>query len=200
MKLRASLSTLALVASLAAPAAAAELWLGPNGGVGIPFGNLSDVASTGFNLGIHGTWLVSEQFGFGGDIGWQGYGGNDDYEKDLTALAGSSVDFKLRVLPFVAFAEYRLPPGSSLTPFVRAGAGLYHLRAEAEGGGTTSSSSRTKFGFNVGGGVHGTLTETIGWSAEALYHYVLDASDDNGESSAGSLLALRGKLSFAVMK
>lgn len=201
MKLRSPLLALALAAALATPAAAAEFWAGVDGGLGIPIGNLSDAASTGFNLGLHGTYRMTDQFGFGGELGWQSYGGNDDLEKELSALAGTAVDVRLRVIPILAFAEYELPGQTSMVPFLRAGLGLYNLNLKAESAAGDTEDSETKFGLHVGGGLNGEVSDTIQWSVDGLYHYVLDAAaDDGGGETAGSVITLRGKLSFALMK
>jgi len=201
MKLRSTFLALLLAAVVAAPAAAAELWAGAQAGIGIPIGNLSDVASTGFNLGVHGLYRLTDQFGVGGELGWQSYGGNDDFEKNLSALNGQTVDATLRIIPVLAYAEYRLPGQTSMVPFLRGGLGFYNLASKFEGQTFTDKDNETKFGLHVGGGLNGEFSDTVGWSADGLYHYVLGAaSDNNGDETAGSIVTARARISFALMK
>ena len=200
MKLRSSLLALAFAATFASPAAAAEFWGGVSAGVGIPIGSLSDVASTGFNLGLHAVYRVGDQLGLGGEVGWQGYGGNDDFEKAESVASGETVDASLRVVPVLGFAEFRLPGQASMVPFLRGGLGLYHLAAKREGQTFTSEDSETKFGLHVGGGLTGEITETIRWSVDGLYHHVLEAVADDDGRTTGSIITFRGRISFALVK
>lgn len=200
MKIRSSMLAVVFAAALATPAAAAEIWAGADAGLGIPIGNLSDVASTGFNLGLHGTYRITDQFGFGGELGWQSYGGNDDFEKELSALNAQTVDVRLRIIPVLAFAEYRLPGQTSMVPFLRGGLGFYNLSTKLEGETFTSDDSETKFGLHVGGGLTGEISDTVGWSVDGLYHHVLDAAPDDTGETAGSIVTVRGRISFALVK
>lgn len=204
MKMRSPMPAFALAAALAlsaAPASAGEIWVGADAGLGVPIGNLSDLASTGYHLGFHGAWYLTEQFGVGGELAWESYGGNDDLEKELSALNGEPVEVTLRMIPVLAFAEYRLPGQTSMVPSLRGGIGLYSMSTEIEGQTFSNDDGEGKFGLHIGGGLNGEISDTVRWGTDLLYHYILDgAAGDGGEDTAGSLFTVRARISFALVK
>ena len=105
------------------------------------------------------------------------------------------------MIPVLAFAEYRLPGQTTMVPFLRGGLGFYNLNTRLEGQNFTRKTGETKFGLHVGGGLNGEMSDTVAWSVDGLYHYVLDAAaDGNGGETAGSIVTVRGRISFALVK
>ncbi|NOT35131.1 MAG: PorT family protein [Candidatus Eisenbacteria bacterium] len=201
MKLRSAFLSVVFVAAAAVPASAAGFTGGVNAGFGMPIGDLSDVASTGFNLGLFGEQMMNDHIAIGGEIGLQSYGGNDDFEKDLSSLASENVDFTLRAVPVLAYGKFVLGAQGTALPFLRAGLGLYHLTGKTEGETFDADDSETKFGLNFGGGAAFKVNDSLTWGIDGLYHYILGAaSDGSGDESAGSIVTVRGSLAFAFTK
>ncbi len=185
------LLTLALIAMLASGAAAASgtIWVGVNGGIGLPFGDFRDAASTGFNLGLTGDYMKSESWAFGGELGWHKFGGNDDLEKLRSVEEGVPVELTVRAIPITAHAKYLLPANESAAPFLKAAIGLYNLNFKTDPG-SLGDDSQTKVGFQFGGGLNLKNTQTVAYGAELLYHYI--ATDEK----ASNMITLRGQLLF----
>lgn len=187
------LLTLALIAMLASSAVAAPgaIWVGVNGGIGLPFGDFRDVASTGFNLGLTGDYMMSGTWAIGGELGWHKFGGNDDLEKSQSALAGVPVEITIRAIPVTAHAKYLLPANESTAPFLKAALGLYNLNTKIDAGTLGDSNrSETNVGFQFGGGMNFKNTESAAYGAELLYHYIAT------EDKASNMITLRGQLLF----
>lgn len=187
------LLTLAMVAMLASSAVAAPgaIWVGVNGGVGLPFGEFKDAASTGFNLGLTGDYMMSDTWALGGELGWHKFGGNDDFEKSETARLGVPVEITIRAIPITAHAKFLMPANESAAPFVKAALGLYNLNTKIDAGVEgDSDESNTKLGFQVGGGLNFKSTESVAYGAELLYHYIAT------ENKASNMITLRGQLLF----
>jgi opacity protein-like surface antigen len=176
--------------------AAAETWMGLQGGVGMPFGDFADVASTGFNLGVTGDHMFGKYWALGGEISVHGFGGNDDLEKRLSAMNGVPTDFTFRTIPLVAHAKYMLPANGKLAPFLKYSLGVYQIRKKEDAGIIQVDKSQTKFGFQIGAGANFRSTATIAYGGELAYHYISGAVNDNGENKAGNLLTLRAQLMF----
>ena len=187
------LLTLALTAMLASSAVAAPgaIWVGVNGGIGLPFGDFRDVASTGFNLGLTGDYMMSDSWALGGELGWHKFGGNDDFEKSESARLSVPVEITIRAIPITAHAKYLLPANESAAPFVKAALGLYNLNTKTDAGSLgDDNESSTKPGFQFGGGLNFKSTESVAYGAELLYHYIAT------EDKASNMITLRGQLLF----
>jgi len=174
-----------------AHAAVGATWVGMNAGISMPFGDFSDFASTGFNLGVTGDYMRTESWALGGEIGWHKFGGNDDLEKSESARLGVPVEFTVRVIPITAHAKYLLPANETMAPFVKGAFGLYNLNFKTDAGTLGESDhSETKFGFQVGGGLNFGGTESVAYGAEILYHYIAT------EDQASNMVTLRGQILF----
>ena len=187
------LLTLALIAMLASSAVAAPgaIWVGVNGGIGLPFGEFRDAASAGFNLGLTGDYMMSDTWAFGGELGWHKFGGNDDFEKSESVRRGVPVEITTRAIPITAYAKYLLPANESAAPFLKAAFGLYNINTKIDAGSEgDSNDSATKFGFQFGGGMNFKNTESVAYGAELLYHYIAT------ENKASNMITLRGQLLF----
>lgn len=192
MKLRVSIIAMLALLALAPAARAGTTQLGLVGGLGFPIGDFGDAASLGFHLGGTGTYMVSDRFGFGGDIVWHSHGVDDEFEEALAAASGVSVDVTLSTLQFGAHGVYVLPSGPVVQPFLKYGVGIYNGTAKVEAGAQSSDESEADVGFNLGGGVHYRGSGAIGYGGEVLYHYI--ASDGD----ATTLITVSGKLTFGV--
>ncbi len=186
MRKRIAIATLLLTTLLAGAARSQPtMWMGFNGGVGMPIGSFADHASTGFNVGFVTDLVVRGPWGFGGELSWHGFGGNDDFEKDLTAVQGAPVDFSVQMIPIVAHARYRIATDDPVVPFVRGGLGLYNIRSRQEWNAGRRDESATDLGFLAGVGVEYLTAPNVAWGAELLYQYIATSDE------ASNLLTLR---------
>ena len=188
--------TAVLLTMLMAGAARSEptTWIGFNTGVAFPIGSFADQASLGYNIGVVTDLVVRGPWSFGGELSWHGFGGNDDLEKRLTAIAGEPVDLTTRLIPIVVHGRYRIDANDPLVPFLRGGVGLYNVNVRTEMGSGTHNKTSTDLGFLAGAGVEVESWENITWGAELLYQYV-GTSDE-----ATNLLTLRVQMMFGYPK
>ena len=188
---RIGLLTLALLLGVATGAQAAGTnWLGVNGGISLPFGNFSDLASTGFNLGVTGDLSKSEMWALGGEIGWHIFGGNDELEKRRSVQLGYPDQTTIRLLPVTLHAKYLLPPTDRVAPFAKVALGLYSVKIKDDAGLARSESSTTRVGLQFGGGVNFKSKDSVRYGVELMYHYI--STRDN----PSNMVSLRGQLQF----
>ncbi len=190
MRFKALLASAVIVAASVGIAEATEIRLGVTGGFGMPFGDFSDFASTGFNLGLIGDRAVNDSWSLGGEIGLHTFGGNDDLEKALSASNGSTTDVSVRLIPMIAHAKYFFPVTGAATPYFKGGMGLYNMNRKYEVGSNSTDGSTTKLGAILGGGVEFKRGAAMTYGVDALYHYIAT------EGSSSNLISLRGLLSF----
>lgn len=194
MKIKAIILAALVAAMFATSAQAAGGQVGVTGGVSFPFGDFSDVASTGFNVGLTGDWNLTEQFAVGGEVGWHGFGGNDDFEKSLSADAGSSVDATISLIPVLVHAKWLIPGSASMMPYLKGGLGFYNSKFKAEWSGGSDEETNTDFGFELGGGVNYKLNENLTWGVDAAFQSI----QTDGDSS--NMATVRAQLLFGVGK
>lgn len=169
-----------------------SVWLGVNGGVSLPFGDFSDQASTGFNLGLTGDYVIYENLAVGGEIGWHSFGGNDELEKELSVEHGASANLTIRVVPVIAHARYFLPAGQKVTPFVKGGLGLYNVQNKVEYLAVSQEHSSTRIGFQFGAGADFKSAASLQYGIDAQYLYIAT------ENKATSMVVARGQLLFGL--
>jgi opacity protein-like surface antigen len=165
--------------------------LGPTLGLSLPFGDFADAANIGINIGLIGDYYMAPNWSLGGEISWHTFGGNDDLEKALSVEAGTPVELKFRALPIVAHAKYFIP-AQSMTPYVRAGVGVFNLATEINGGTVNDEDSETNLGFLLGGGFSIPAGAKASYGAEAYYQYI------STEGDATNMLVLRGNFMFGI--
>lgn len=170
-------------------ARAGGVMIGGHAGLAMPVGDLKDVAENGLNAGLNLTIHPAQPFALGLDLGYLGFG-----EKDLglfdfggTILSAKS---KVSALQATAFGRLNLSADAA-TPYLKAGAGLYRLKAEATvSDGISSASadeSENKLGFNLGGGMDFTVGGSSRLGIEGLYHIIMT----EGSSTQAVTLAAR---------
>ncbi len=161
------LSTLVAAPVIAAPAS----WIGGFGGVGIPMSDLSDVGTMGLHLGATGTYMLREDIGVGAEVGWQGFGGSDDFERALSAQLGTSAEVSHSALPLLAHGMYMFPGGYNITGYGKLALGLYRVHTKLDAGAFSSDDSDIALGFAFGGGANFKVNETLAWGLQGTYHY-----------------------------
>jgi len=146
-------------------------------GMSVPTGDLSNGAANGYH--VQGTssyrrlgWPISVR----GELAFHQFG-----QKDFTvagARPGQTISYtgKSRSMAGIVDASYSLNTVGRMRPYLLGGPGVYNTRAElTRAGGTPTTSSDTKVGMNVGGGMDFPL---MGQRAflEARYHHVDQAA------------------------
>jgi len=188
MKFRSLLITVCL-ALVPTVAFAGPFWLGATAGVGIPFGDFSDVASTGFNIGGNVDYEITSRFAVGGEVGWQTYGGNDDLEKNLSARYLTSVDVTTTAVPLLVHGKFMVPAGGPSAAYAKAALGVYRTRLEVDAGINSDDETSTDFALGLGGG----WTYRIGgmrYGAEGMLHFV------STEGSSTNIFMARALIQF----
>ena len=155
----------AIVTAPAAVQAQSPVRFGAAVGATFPMGDLKDAADWGYHVSgsITGKPMMSP-VGIRGEVMWNRLTGKD-FD---TGLGGTVKGPDLNVLAGIVNAEIGMS-GIGAKPYLIGGVGMYRL--SASGDNTDGSSSETKFGFNVGGGIDFGLA---GFSSfiEARFHSV----------------------------
>jgi hypothetical protein len=138
--------------------------IGASAGVGLPTGDLSDIANTGYNVTVIGGYRpLNSPIAVRVDAAYNQFGlKNTNGNVNIPAFTGNLV--------------YELP-GASFSPYAIGGAGLYRTNVDVSGGG---SAGENHFGFNVGGGIKLPLTTSFETFVEARWNRV---SVNNGSFS-----------------
>ena len=146
-------------------------------GMSVPTGDLSTGAANGFH--VQGTssyrrlgWPIDVR----AELAYHHFG-----EKDYTvagARPGQTINYtgKSSSIAGVVDASYSLNTIGRMRPYLLGGPGVYNTRAElTRSGGTPTTSSETKVGMNVGGGMNFSLVGRRAY-LEARYHHVDQAA------------------------
>jgi opacity protein-like surface antigen len=83
----------------------------------------------------------------------------------------------------------------NVRPYLQFGLGAYSGTFRIEGGGASSDESKTKFGWNGGGGVLFHTSPTMAFGVDAHYHQV-DTKDDFGTNM--TWFAINGRIMFKL--
>jgi opacity protein-like surface antigen len=140
-------------------------------GLSMPTGDLGNAAGTGFHVQGTGSyrrtgWPISLR----GELAYHRFG-----EKDIGGGRNSTNTSSASAMAGIVDASYAFSTRNKMKPYVLGGPGFYNSRAEVTSGGTTTSSSETKMGLNVGGGMNFSLGRRLAY-LEARYHHVDQAS------------------------
>ncbi|MGI8547956.1 MAG: outer membrane beta-barrel protein [Gemmatimonadaceae bacterium] len=127
---------------------------GVSGGAAVPTGDLSDVASVGYNVtGSLGLSVPTLPVGLRVDGAYNSFGIKNDL---LTGTGAGNVDGNARVLSLTGNLVLPIPL-VLIRPYLIGGAGIYNVRLSAtatdQNGTSSGSASESKFGFNLGAGV-----------------------------------------------
>jgi hypothetical protein len=144
-------------------------------GMSVPTGDLSNGAGSGFHLQggpsyRRSGWPISLR----AELAYHHFG-----DKDYTVGTGrQAVNYtgKSSSIAGVVDASYALNTVGRMRPYLLGGPGIYNTRAEVtRTGATPTTSSETKMGLNVGGGMNFALMGRQAY-LEARYHKVDQAA------------------------
>jgi opacity protein-like surface antigen len=131
--------------------------IGASGGIGFPTGDLSDIAGTGYNIAVHAGYKPQYMpIGIRAEAAWNSFS---------LESANGNVD----IPAFTGNLTFGLPLGTSFSPYIIGGAGLY--RPNLDVGGATSD-TENDFGWNIGGGIKIPLSSSFDTFIEARYNSV----------------------------
>jgi len=167
-------------------------WIGANLGLNMATGDFGDVASTGYFAGATGTMMLNEQFGVGGDLNFHSFGVNDDFEEDLAAGLGESVDVSLSAIQFTPHGKFFFSTSGDFMPYAKLGVGFYNTKAKIEAASGESDDSNTDLGFNLGVGGMFKASDKMAYGVELLYHSIMT------EDESSNLFTIGGVLTFGV--
>ena len=166
-------STVGILAALAAVSLAgtANAQMGPTtpfsvevrAGAAIPTGDFADLVSTGWTVGVDGTFNITPMFGIYAGYSVSQFGVSDDFEEvfgdgDITEQgfdAGLKATFGGGALPF--------------TPFLRGGLIYHKIGGDFEDEDVDAEDSDSELGFEIGGGVTFPLGPRISVVPSASY-------------------------------
>ena len=179
MKFKAMILSVALLAFGVGAANAGSNWVGFSGGAGIPTGDYGDAAATGWHLGVTGTHMVNDQWGFGADLGYHAWGGSPDLNAAAETLFGPGSEFSFSAIQASGHAVMNFPTQSNVKPYAKVGLGLYNIAEKLTSPSGDDNTSKSKFGLNFGGGMDFAGSGNMRWGLNGAYHLV-PAKDDFG--------------------
>jgi opacity protein-like surface antigen len=183
LKIAAITCALALMAG-GAYAAQGQTWIGLTVHGDMPMGDFGDAAGFGFGGTASGTYMVSEMFGVGADVGYHTWGGSDDLNAALTALdqlAGGTgeVEASYSAIQFGAHGKYVIQTANEkMIPYLKAGVGMYNFSVKFDGHDfITEPDSESDFGFNLGCGLDFMASENYTIGGQVAFHTVQTEGD-----------------------
>jgi outer membrane protein W len=182
MKFKAAILAAGLVAMSACGASAGPngtFCIGPTAGMSLPMGNYGDAASTGWHGGVNCDYNMNNGWGFGATVAYHSWSGSDALNAAAAAAFGPGSKIDWSAIQITPQASYHFQTRSTVKPYATAGVGLYDLKSKLTSPSGNTDASKSKVGFNFGGGMdfatHGSTT----WGIDTAYH-VISASNDFG--------------------
>jgi opacity protein-like surface antigen len=161
-------------------AGAQSFKIGVEGGAGIPTGDYSDAANTGWLGTALATYMLDERFGVGVDLGYHNWAGSDDLNNVTDLLLGTSdAKWTWSAIQATAHGVLMVPLQSPARPWLRVGAGFYSVKLKLESAAGGGDTSKSKFGFNGGVGVDFVANESTTVGVGGMYHFI-PTKDDLG--------------------
>jgi opacity protein-like surface antigen len=161
----------ALVAVLgASPARAAtgDFWFGLTAGISNPTGDFTDIAEMGFHGVLTGTYMVTPVFGIGADIGYHGFGVDDE----VVPIGGEA---SLNAIQATVHGTFRFQTTGKAVPYIQGGLGVYRYKEEVEGSLDPFEDfefTESNFGFYLGGGVNLAMSPAYEIGLGVGYHSI----------------------------
>jgi opacity protein-like surface antigen len=180
MKFKSAIIAVALVAGSAVGASAnGTFCFGPTAGASLPMGDYGDAASTGWNAGANCTYRMNGGWGIGGDLAYHSWSGSDELNQAAELAFGTGSEISWSAVQITPNVSYHFPTASSVKPYAKAGVGMYSLKSKLTSPSGNDDVSKSKMGFNFGGGMDFSTSSSMTWGIDTAYH-VISASDDFG--------------------
>ncbi len=164
---------LALAASTAF-AEKGDTWIGVQGGISSPTGDIGKTYKLGYDGSIYGTYGVTKDFGLGLEAGYHAFKAKDDFNTTINNDLGvTTADAKFSMIPITVIGTYAIPMSSPKSmPYVKLGVGMYLMKAKIDGIPTPVDTSMTKFGGNVQLGYNYEISPMYTIGLNVAYHMV----------------------------
>jgi hypothetical protein len=160
--------------------------IGGSFNVGIPVGDLSDIAKTGIGGSVNSEYRFGDKISATFAVYYYSY----PSKVPTIAVGGSTYDFRIDAIPVIAGARYYL--NDSFFGTVEAGAHFSRVSADVYLGDNLSTDYKAKYGIGVGGGYRIRLAEPSVFEITAVYQYVED--NLSSISLRATILILTGNL------
>jgi outer membrane protein W len=170
-----AIGLLVLGASASNAGATGSFSIGVDGGASLPSGTYGDYANTGWHAGGTGTYMLNPQWGLGADINYHSWGGSDA----LNATLPSGDTFSWSTIQATPNVQFHIPTQTSIKPYAVVGVGLYDIRGKHSSSSGSTSDSKSKMGFNFGGGMDMVSGSSMSWGVDTAYH-IVSAQNDVG--------------------
>jgi len=203
-----TMKAILLVAAMAVMATAAHagtMTFGLNGDAAIPMSDFGDVMKVGYGGGVYGDYWIKDDYAFGVDINGDFFSAKDDILDAIKAASGPTYQDPSVKATLISFGVHGIwspaMAGSSFSPWITYGAGMYHISGKIEDADPAldinGDSSDNKFGFNIGVGGDVKAGASMKFGAQVKYNYVLDGTtDSSGEDTAASYVTVGLHLTF----
>ena len=162
------------------------MWfVGPMGGLSVPSGDLSKKFPTtvdgagldqgmGYDIGGVLDYGVSNNLCFGVDGAYNQSKNKDDFP------GSPGTELKAKTTSFGVHANWFIPTGGKMMPYLGAGVGYYNKKLEATGGGIDETAKKGGLGVNGGVGIAFPLSGNLGLGIDGRYHWTPKDSFDFG--------------------
>jgi opacity protein-like surface antigen len=167
-----SIVMMSMAMALSAPAAFAAQgeWLGGgHAGIHVPSGDYGDFAGTGWVGGVSIEYMLTEMFGLGAVLDYNGTKAKDEYAESIGAD-----DVNVTLFRYGAQGRLLFNTGGPAVPYAVGGLGMYNSKFEVDGGpGDGIDDSSTDFGVNGGlGFMYRPATSAVGFGIQGDVHNV----------------------------
>ena len=180
MKAKSAILAVSLLVLCAGGASAqGSFSFGVDGGASLPTGNYSDAANTGWHAGGCGTYMMNSTWGIGADLNYHRWGGSDAMNAAAVTLFGAGSTISWSAIQVTPNVQYRIPTQTSIKPYAQVGVGLYSLSSKLSSPSGDATTSKSKLGFNFGGGMDMVSGSSMSWGIDTGYH-IISAQNDLG--------------------
>jgi|SRR5215831_2582608 len=180
MKFKAAILAAGLIAISACGASAGSngtFCIGPTAGMSLPMGNYGDAASTGWHGGANCSYNMNNGWGFGATFAYHSWSGSDALNAAAVAAFGTGSKIDWSAIQITPQASYHFQTRSTVKPYASVGVGMYDVKSKLTSPSGNTDASKSKVGFNFGGGMdfatHGSTT----WGLDTAYHIISTSSD-----------------------
>jgi opacity protein-like surface antigen len=115
-------------------------------------------------------FIVRPNLRIGAEVGYLNFGS--------MVIGGGTHETSLSAIPVLGQITYDATSWEGIVPYLRGGAGLYHLRANDDGPDDDDTFTENNFGLNIGGGVRIEGENTFSYAVEFRYHLALREIED----------------------
>ncbi len=127
-------------------------------------------------------FALSSALALGAEVGYFNFGSK--------TIGGRDSETSFSAVPVTGQLSYYASEWENILPYLRGGAGLYHLRATHEGPIDDDPFTANRFGLNLGGGIRISGDTGFSYAVEARYHVAFTDRDN------WDMIELLGKLIF----